>query len=252
MVVSRVRPVQGVPALLLSLKEKTVCIADLHLGYELELKDSGYNIPDQTARIAESIVRIEEGDRLIILGDVKHTIPYATRFESIRLSRFFESLWERYSAITVITGNHDGALRKSLPKEVDIVPARGLSVASIGLSHGHSWPSEEVMRSRTLVIGHIHPSIRLRDRLGSKNSIKCWLRGTIHKRPLRKRYSDIGVSEIVIMPAYNPLLTGTAVNEDTGYELSPLLRSRAISIEEQKAYTLDGVCLGRVSDLFVR
>ena len=249
---SRVRPLQGVPALLLSLKEKVVCIADLHLGYELELIDSGFNIPDQTSRIAESIVGIEEGDRLIILGDVKHTIPYTTRFESIRLSRFFKLLQERYSAITVVTGNHDGALRKSLPKDVEIVPAKGLSIASIGFSHGHSWPSEEVMGSRTLIIGHIHPSLRLRDRLGAKNSLKCWLRGTIHKKPLCKRYREIGISETVIMPAYNPLLTGTAVNEGSNYELSPLLRSKAISIEEQKAYTLEGVCLGRVSDLMVR
>lgn len=246
---SKIRPLQGIPALLASLKDKTICIADLHLGYELELRNSGFNIPDQTAKIAESIVKINEGDRLIILGDVKHTIPFATKFESIRLSRFFKLLQERYSSVTVITGNHDGALRNSLPGDVNIVPAKGLSNSSIGFSHGHSWPSVEVMKSRTLVMGHIHPSLRLKDRLGSRSSIKCWLRGSIHKRPLRKRYRNIGVSEVIIMPAYNPLLTGTAVNEEGDYGVSPLLRSRAIALEEQKVYTLDGVCLGRVSNL---
>lgn len=248
---AEIRPIQGSPALLLDSKEKTVCIADIHLGFELELRDSGFNIPDQTAKIAESIVRIPEGDRLLILGDVKHTIPYATRFEFSRLSRFFKTLMERYTSITVVTGNHDGALRESLPKEVEILPSKGLVISTIGFSHGHVWPSDEVVKSKTLVIGHVHPSLRLKDRLGSRNSIKCWLRGPVHKRPLKKRYGDVGVSEAIVMPAYNPLLVGTAVNEEDDYNVSPLLRSRAIVLGEQRAYTLDGIYLGRVSDIMI-
>jgi len=248
---AEIRPIQGLPALILDSKEKTVCIADIHLGYELELRESGFNIPDQTAKIAESIVRIAEGDRLLILGDVKHTIPYATKFESARLSRFFKTLLERYASITVVTGNHDGALRESLPRDVEILPPKGLVVSSIGFSHGHSWPSEDVMRSNTLVIGHIHPALRLKDRLGARNSIKCWLRGKVHKKPLKARYSDVRISETVVMPAYNPLLIGTAVNEEEDYGVSPLLRSKAIVPREQRAYTLDGIYLGRVSDLMM-
>jgi|YelNatPaOPRAMG01_1025707.scaffolds.fasta_scaffold13771_4 putative SbcD/Mre11-related phosphoesterase len=248
----KLQPLQGIPALLLGMKEKTICIADLHLGYELELRQNGFNIPDQTPRIAKSIVDIEEGDRLLILGDVKHTIPYTTVFESVRLSRFFKLLSERYASVTIVMGNHDGGIRKSIPDEVEVVSSGGLVISSIGLSHGHSWPSREVMKSRILVSGHIHPSLSLRDRLGSRNSIKCWLRGAVHKKPLKKRYSEVNVSETIIMPAYNPLLTGSAVNEGNHCGLSPLLRSKAIVLGEQKAYTLDGTYLGHVSQLMTQ
>lgn len=105
------------------------------------------------------------------------------------------------------------------------------------------------MKSQTLVWGHLHPCIRMYDRLGAAVSMKCWLRGPVHRELLGNRYERIGVKESIVMPSFNHLLIGTPVNEGAESDLSPFTRSRFVVLGEQRAYTLDGVDIGMVSDL---
>ncbi len=244
-----ISPVQGIPAAVIRSRKSILCVGDLHLGYELELRESGFNLPDQLGHVLETLINIDAGEQLFILGDLKHTIPFVSRDELADLSRFFSSLQERFPSITIIAGNHDGALERSLPDEVSFIRSQGLRVGSVGFVHGHGWPSEDVMRAKTLLWAHLHPSIRMFDRLGASLSIKCWLRGPVHPEMLKKRYDGLRVTESVIMPAFNHLLIGTPANENPVSDLSPLTRSGFIALEEQHAYTLDGVDLGVLSAL---
>jgi putative SbcD/Mre11-related phosphoesterase len=242
-------PVQGKPALLIKGRKPVLCVADLHIGYEIELRESGFNVPDQTQAMLSALIEMEEGDSLVILGDLKHSIPTTRAGETLRISRLLRALAERFSEVTMIAGNHDGAIEKSLPDSVRFVSHGGTRISSIGMVHGHSWPSEEVMKAKTLVWGHLHPCVRMYDRLGAAISMKCWLRGPTHPETISKRYGAIRTVESIVMPSFNHLLTGTPVNEGRDHNLSPLTRSGFVAIEEQRGCTLDGVDLGVVSGL---
>jgi putative SbcD/Mre11-related phosphoesterase len=242
-------PVQGKPALLIKGRKPVLCVADLHIGYEIELRESGFNVPDQTQAMLSALIEMDEGDSLVILGDLKHSIPTTRVGESFRVSRLLRALAERFSEVTMIAGNHDGAIEKSLPDSVRFISHGGARISSIGMVHGHSWPSEDVMKAKTLVWGHLHPCVRMYDRLGAAVSMKCWLRGPTHPETISKRYGAIRTGESIVMPSFNHLLTGTPVNERRDHYLSPLTRSRFVVLEEQRGYTLDGVDLGVVSGL---
>ena len=242
-------PVLGKPALLIKGRKPVLCVADLHIGYEIELRESGFNVPDQTHTMLSALIEMEEGDSLVILGDVKHSVPMSRVGESLRVSRLLRALAERFSEVTIIAGNHDGAIEKSLPDSVRFVSPGGTCVSSIGMVHGHSWPSENVMKAKTLVWGHLHPCVRMYDRLGAAISMKCWLRGPTHPDAIGGRYEAIRIGESIVMPSFNHLLTGTPVNERRDHKLSPLTRSGFVVIEEQRGYTLDGVDIGVVSEL---
>lgn len=242
-------PIQGFPALLIGGRKSTLCIADLHIGYEMELSESGFNIPDQTGAMLDTLIQINEGDNLVILGDLKHSIPIARAGESIRISRFLRTLADRFSEVTMIAGNHDGAVERLLPENVQFIPSGGACISSIGMAHGHSWPSEDVMNAKTLVWGHLHPCVRMYDRLGAVVSLKCWLKGPVHPETLSERYEAVLTEESIIIPSFNHLLTGTPVNEKKTSILSPLMRSGFVMMRDQCGYTLGGVNLGLVSRL---
>jgi metallophosphoesterase superfamily enzyme len=57
--------------------ERTLVVSDIHLGWEASLSEEGIHVPSQTGKLLrriERIISLEKPDRLIILGDVKHTI----------------------------------------------------------------------------------------------------------------------------------------------------------------------------------
>jgi uncharacterized protein len=244
-----VAPVQGKPALLIKGRKPVICVADLHIGYEIELRESGFNVPDQTHAMLSALIGMEKGDGLIILGDLKHSIPSTEAGESYRINHLLRELADRFSEVTMVAGNHDGAIEKSLPESVRFVSSGGMCASSIGLVHGHSWPSEDVMKAKTLVWGHLHPCVRMYDRLGAAVTMKCWLRGPTNPAAISKRYSAIRIAESIVVPSFNHMLTGTPVNEKRNQKLSPLTRSGFVVLEEQRGYTLDGVDLGQVSGL---
>jgi len=246
---TRVTPIPGQPAILISSRKSTLCVADLHIGYELELREGGFNIPPQIDNILQDITGIDEGDHLLILGDLKHTVTGARRRERFELAHFFRSLRERFSSISVVMGNHDGGLDRDLPDGIVAIRPTGVRIGTIGLAHGHCWPSEDVVKAKTLLWGHLHPSLRMTDRLGGSVNIKCWLRGGTSPEKLGRRYKCIDVRESIVIPAFNRLLVGSPVNENAKPDLSPLTRSGYIDISEQEAYTLEGVRLGTVQSL---
>lgn len=248
-IVTQITPVRETPSLHIRGRKSILCVSDLHLGYELELRESGFNVPPQIDNILGNLLNIEEGDHLMILGDLKHTIPYTSRREVYDLNHFFNSLEERFSSIGIITGNHDGSLRRSLPRNVELHDSSGVRTGTVGLIHGHRWPSEDVINAEELVWSHLHPSIRITDRMGGSHSIKCWLRGVTHPEKIGNRYAAAKVKRSIVMPSFNPLLVGTPINEKGRKELSPLTRSGFVILDEQHAHTLDGIDLGEISSL---
>lgn len=241
------QPLPDLPALLIG---DAVVISDLHIGMETKLKRKGFHIVSRTGDMISALMSCpEECRRLVILGDVKDTVPGRSRQEYLEIPAFFGKLMERYDRIDIVKGNHDTDLEEFIPFGIRIHQASGMVMGDTGLVHGHTWPSEEVMRCRTLVMAHEHPAVMFRDGVGRHMTEPCWVRGEIVSGG--ERYPE-HPDRFVIVPAFNRLLGGSPVNVIDGKFLSPIINSGMTDLDSSEIYLLDGIFLGKRADLMVR
>lgn len=245
----KLTPAYSERALVLRGDEETLLVGDLHIGLEVQLRQEGVRIPSQTHAMRQRIVELLEKhgcSRLVVLGDLKHTIPYATEQEALELRRFFDGMPAR---VDLVPGNHDAGIG-FLSDAVAIHPATGIVLGGVGLSHGHVWPSPEVMACKEIVTCHNHPSVLLMDELGHKHREPCWVRGPL-SRKARDRYPGVPRgARFVVMPNFNDLLGGVAFNALEREEyLGPLIRNGLFDAEKARIHTLDGIDLGTVAQL---
>ncbi|MGF3522948.1 MAG: metallophosphoesterase, partial [Candidatus Bathyarchaeia archaeon] len=149
-------------ALIKTAHAKTLVIADLHIGWELALKEKGIHLPSQTSNLLEklkSLLVTYKPKTLMIIGDVKHTVVAREPAEWREIPRFFVEIGKYVAEICVVRGNHDGDLESMLPANVKIHPASGAIVGDVGLFHGHKWPSPALLGCKTLLMGHLHPTV---------------------------------------------------------------------------------------------
>jgi metallophosphoesterase superfamily enzyme len=83
------------------------------------------------------------------------------------------------------------------------------------------------------------------DRLGYKAFEPCWVKGKFIEDKLKEKYPDSTDSEILVMPAFNPLCGGIAANQEgiTG----PI--GKIMDVENAEVYLLDGSALGKAKDI---
>ncbi len=210
---------------------RAVVVADLHIGFEEEAAEHGYYLPRIQFRRGFEVVRraLEEtgAEWVIFAGDVKHHFSRLSRLEREELDRLFGFLRQRGVRVTVVRGNHDNFLPPVARKHgVEVVEE--LLVDGILVVHGHKPLGDRYRgRASVVVMGHEHPSIRLRDRLGYIAKLQCFLVG---------RHQPTGAS-LVVLPAVGQYQTGTTVSLNPDTYLSPVLR-REVRLEELKPYVL--------------
>src|SRR5712692_1015613 len=176
-----VKPVADQPALLLERDgERAVVVADLHLGWEVTLARQGIHVPSQVPRLLDRLRRIIHDtscQQLILLGDVKHAVAKVELEEWKYVPEFFEGLVEIIPDVQVIPGNHDGNLEPLTPPNVKIGSSDGLAFwDTVGLFHGHAWPSPPLLGCKFLVMGHLHPVVLFKDPLGFRITRQAWVR----------------------------------------------------------------------------
>lgn len=277
------KPIGSEPALLLRHKsERVVVIGDLHIGWEVTLAQQGIHVPSQTDKMLSrlrAIIEKERPSKLLMLGDVKHSVTAAELEEWRDVPEFFEALLKLVPSIQVILGNHDGNLEPLTPSQVELIPATGIALwKRFGLFHGHAWPAPEILGCETLILGHLHPAVTLRDALGYRLTRPAWvmascdptklLEGTLKTAGLRgKGKGDLEkllferfavkplATKCVFVPPFNDFLGGRPVNskrieeKHVGEGLGPILRSGAVDFEDAEVHLLDGTYLGRVRQL---
>ncbi len=275
-------PLRPFPVLFLKRgSERVLVVSDLHLGWEAALVEKGVHVPSQTFKILDKItqlIKAQEPTTLIFLGDVKHTIATAGWEEWRDVPDFFENLGELVEDIRVIPGNHDGNLEPLLPESVKLLPLNGVVLwRDLGLFHGHTWPAPELLGCRSLIMGHVHPTVAFRDPLGFRVTRQVWVKAPcngrrlarfvlknlnvkVDKEPgetLKDRFNvKLRTSELFVMPAFNEFLGGQPMNRKrprggSGYRMfiSPVLRSRSVETQAAELYLLDGTFLGSISQL---
>jgi hypothetical protein len=244
------QPVPGIPALRM---DEYLVITDLHIGVESHLRSKGFHLVSRTDNMYDRIIEAAGNisGKLIVLGDVKDSVPESSRQEYKEIPVFFDRLLEHFDSIDVVRGNHDTNIEEFLPGRVNIRPASGMKVFDVGLVHGHTWPSKTVMDCETLVMGHDHPAVMFRDNIGSQSSEPCWVRGHFKEGAHDDRYDKLPET-FIIVPAFNRMLGGSPVNVIGEELLGPIMGGDLIDIDNASVHLLDGICLGKRSDLMVK
>ncbi|MEM4704205.1 MAG: metallophosphoesterase [Candidatus Bathyarchaeia archaeon] len=265
-------------ALVKTKKTRTLVIADLHIGWELALSQKGIHVPTQTPKLLQRLTSLLSDckpQKLLVLGDVKHTVATAEIGEWRDVPDFFSQIRRYVDEICIVRGNHDGNLEPLLPQDPKISLAANAVCDGIGFFHGHQWPSLEMLNCKTLVMGHVHPVISFRDPSGFRIIKQVWVRAACDKaklaRVLLERQNGKSGSEramreqrcvkpkteqLFIMPSFNDFLGGKPLNEKrlTQGEKSetivgPVLRSGAVDLQNSEIYLLDGTFLGTLRQL---
>jgi putative SbcD/Mre11-related phosphoesterase len=269
---TKIEPVQPYPALLLQEEmDRALVVSDLHIGWERLLSQRGVHVPSQTPKIKNVLLQLIKKCKptlLIFLGDVKDAIAKVEMEEWRDVPDFFEALNHRVSDIQVVLGNHDGNLEPLLPEDVKIIPPTGAIFGDVGLFHGHAWPAPKLLECKSLVTGHVHPTVAIRDPMGFRMTKKVWIKAPCDGEQLAKslleylgttknsRQGKVKVSQLFIMPSFNQFLGGRPINEAKGRKrekmgafIGPVLRSGSVNLDEAEVYLLDGTFLGTVKQL---
>jgi putative SbcD/Mre11-related phosphoesterase len=256
-------------ALVIHSDEKTfLLIADLHLGYEHELYETkGVSFPSQHNTMIERISALNEKydvSEIYVIGDVKHTITAHSHINWSLIPDFMSTLAD-FAPTYVIPGNHDGDLLPLLPRKVTVVSVRGIvigKVERIGLSHGHAWPSPEVLDSESLVIGHNHPTVRSvraadapkldrPDRKRYAGVIPIVLKSKLDKNCVRQEMGALEDSNdcfgtLITLPSFNEMFAGLQVNSPRTEFQGPIFENRCADLLSSEVYSVSGVYLGTV------
>jgi uncharacterized protein len=246
------------PALVLdggSARERTVVIADLHLGLGASPDRPGGPPEGSATRLSDSLLSVaqrERAARIVIAGDVKHPIVGTPPPLRPVIFEFFRVLLAAGYDVEVVLGNHDVGLERHLPREVVVRPATGAVYGQVGIFHGHAWPSPAVLRAPRLVVGHLHPGFRLApspdDPSGKR---RCWVRLELPppaiQRSRRRRRHEIRARELVVLPAFNPLAGIEALNRQRPARGRTFLYLRFLSRGTARSYLLDGTDLGTLN-----
>lgn len=152
--------------------ERTVVVADVHLGYELAAQRRGGWLPrvetgrEIGARLA-AIATALGAERLVIAGDLRHSTRDVDAMERAELHALAQAVREQVS-VEVVLGNHDrgGAL-------VDLPAAAMVRVGAVDVVH---HPPRAIPQ-RWTICGHLHPRVTVRDDAGASARYPCAMVG---------------------------------------------------------------------------
>jgi putative SbcD/Mre11-related phosphoesterase len=244
------------PALFISGKDvgRMLVIADLHIGLEHELFKSGIVIASQVDKFKNELSKLIDttmAESLVILGDIKHKVPGVSFRELKEIPKLMDFLIDRIK-VAIVKGNHDDFIENIVPKEVEVHGSQGFKIGNYGFFHGHAWPAKELMQCDHLFMAHVHPGIEFSDCFGFRIVEPVWVKAELDKKIVKKKYKleDTGRLSTIIVPTFNPILGGIALNRKEKREyIGPLLSSKAFNVSNATAYMFDGTELNRIKNL---
>ncbi len=200
--------------------EDCLILGDLQLGLEEHYNSQGVFVPRFNFReVKQHLQRIFNSHThfttIFLNGDIKHGFGQANNQEWREVIQLLELLSEHADKIIIIKGNHDIALepiarfaKVKLEKE-----GVGLDTIHTYVCHGHEIPSaknEKFGRAKTIIIGHDHPAIELKDG-ATRQKYKCFLVGNYTNK------------RIIVLPSFNFAHVGSDPREGA---LSPFLKKK--------------------------
>jgi uncharacterized protein len=197
--------------------DRTLLVADLHLGYAWAQRHAGNLLPLHRADTLDRLAALTQAygpEQIILLGDVVHdAVPLDP--VAAELSR----LWSEFAAhaeVLLVAGNHDRRLRPLLEKlAIDLPLVREWQIGPHRLVHGDGpdSPAQKAelatahARGGFVFCGHEHPAITLSDHIATTVRCPCFVRG----------------EGLLMLPAFSEWAAGS--NLRRGSYLSPYLRA---------------------------
>jgi len=231
------------PALVIEGEQRMLIVADLHFGIEADLAAHGLHFKSRSERRLErlhKVIDLTKPDELVLLGDIKHSIPSLTWQEYHEMPKILDSLRTRLP-LHVFPGNHDIGIERFV-RDGEIRPKDGAVLDGVGYLHGHMIPSP-VLAGHLVVIGHHHPLLSLRDEVGCALQSPAYLRAGIDTGDSGKEQSvkSILPSRVLFMPSFNEI-AGYDILQIIKKPFSPL--SRLMKKEDTEIILSDGTYIG--------
>jgi hypothetical protein len=237
------------PALVIEGETRLLIVADLHFGIEADLAAHGLHFRSRTTDRLERLLKVIDSadpDMLVLLGDIKHSIPSLTRQEYIELPLILDTLRRRIP-LKVFPGNHDIGIEPYL-RDTELQPKEGTILDGVGYLHGHMYPSPD-LAGHLMVIGHHHPLLLLKDEVGCALQTPAYLRAGLDT-------DKLGMHAIIEnTPPPTRVLFMPSFNEIAGYDILQIVRnpfsplSRFMKKEEAEIILADGTYIGPLSSL---
>ncbi len=226
---------------------KAAIIADTHLGFEEEMAEKNVLIPPfqltRILNIIERVVNAVNPELFIIAGDFKHRFNTLGNVERREIAEVLTYLLPRVDEVIVVRGNHDNYLSYMLRR----FPFKLVDHIKLGkylIVHGHKEPPQDVGDWDTVIFGHEHPSITVRDSIGTVGKYPCFLKGKLKNS-----------KTFLTLPASGIYQTGSRVSLRRDDYLSPILKDFAVLEEvvpvivDEEVGTLELPPLSALADL---
>ena len=211
----------------------TLALADVHLGFEEALHRDGALVPRghlstiqgrlHEIAVALGISADRPWPRILINGDLRHQFGPFTSQEWTHIRGLLDQVSTWAESVVLIQGNHDGNLDVLTSQFGNVEVVAQYRVDDTLFVHGDRELPELSPDVATLVIGHDHPAVRLRDPVtGRMELFKCFLKGRYDGRRL------------LVMPSFNPWTAGSDLTQER--PLSPVLNG--VALEAMEVYLI--------------
>jgi uncharacterized protein len=170
----------------------TALVADVHLGYSWAQRRRGELGPLADARTREKLLNLFDDlrpSRVVFLGDLVHA-PRPCVPERDWIEATLRELSGRAELISV-RGNHDRAFAREFG-HLPVATVEQWSTEAILAVHGDRPAALPLPETQTLVIGHLHPCLGIRDAAGASQKVPVFLSS----------------GRCLILPAFSPFARG--------------------------------------------
>ncbi len=156
--------------------QKTLIIADVHLGKTTHFRKAGIAVPMQLAArdlaTLSALIDEHQPETLIFLGDLFHSDKNSDWHEF--------AVWRKKYAkrsMVLIKGNHD-IIREEDFLNLDISVQEEMLIHPFRLAH-HPLKAEEIEKQKAYTLcGHIHPGVYLRGKGRDAVTLSCFSFGS--------------------------------------------------------------------------
>ena len=236
------------PGLLIVGEQRHLIVADLHFGIEADLAAHGMHFRSRSAARLERLQKTIDSakpDALILLGDIKHSIPSISRQEYYELPGILDALRDRLP-LKVFPGNHDIGIKRYLV-EGELKPTEGAIIDGVGYLHGHTYPDKS-LAGHLIVAGHHHPLLVIRDEVGCALQTPAYVRADLDLARMNMAIpaGSTAPTRVLFVPAFNEI-AGYDIRQIVEKPFSPV--SKCMKKEGAEIILADGTFMGPLSML---
>ncbi len=191
---------------------RTALVADVHLGYSWAQRRRGELGPLADVNAKEKLVRLADDlspREFVFLGDLVHA-PRPCGPEREWIESLLTQLANR-ARIIAVRGNHDRAFAREFG-HLNLSTVETWSAPGLLALHGDRLSTAPVPEAATLIMGHLHPSLALRDASGANHRVPLFL----------------ATNHCIVLPAFSPFARGFDVGGGLPLDLQACFRSDEI------------------------